>query len=126
MFIWQRSKSYLLFRKFYLTNILLNIPFETQKYFNECFWKESVGKIYNGEEDKYFLFTIWKPVDFKGVYFCRLIKITLEYKEVNIDTDNTKINKTKNNEKYVLLYRSDCKAYCIATMTGNNFEIIIY
>jgi hypothetical protein len=105
----------LLFRKFYLTNILLDIPFETQKYFNECFRKENVGKIYNAEENK-----------IKGAYFCRLIKIALEYKEVNIDTDNTKINKANNNEKYVLLYRSDCKACCIINMTGNNFEIVIY
>jgi hypothetical protein len=53
----------------YLTNLLLDIPFETQKYFNKCFRKERVGKIYNVEEDKYILFALGKPVDFKGVYF---------------------------------------------------------
>jgi hypothetical protein len=72
------------------------------------------------------LFTIGKPVEFKGVYFCRLIKLALEYKEVNIDGGNTKINNVKNNEKYILLYKFDSKACCMANMTGNNFEIVIY
>jgi hypothetical protein len=119
MFTWQRWKSY-------LTNILLGIPFETQKYFNEWFRKESVGKIYNAELDKYSLLIIGKPVNFKGVYFCRLVKIELEYKEVNIYTDNTKINNKKNNEKYLFLYRYDSKACCIAKITLNSFEIVIY
>jgi hypothetical protein len=36
----------------YLTNLLLDTPFETQKYFNKCFKKERVSKIFNVEEDK--------------------------------------------------------------------------
>jgi hypothetical protein len=62
----------------YLTNLLLDTSFETQKQFNECFRKESVSKMYN-KDDKYLLFVIGKPVEFNGVYFYRLIKLALEY-----------------------------------------------
>jgi hypothetical protein len=34
------------------------------------FRKESVGKIYNEEEDKYTLFATGKPVEFNRAYFC--------------------------------------------------------
>jgi hypothetical protein len=108
----------------YLINVLLDSPFETQKRFNECFQKESVGKIYNAEEDKYRFFAIGKPNKFKELYFCRLIKLTLEILEC--DVDNDKVNKVSDNEKYVFLYRSDGKSCCIANMTGNNFEIVKY
>jgi hypothetical protein len=57
---------------------------------------------------------------------CGLIKLKLETKEVNVDTDNSKVKVANNNEKYVFLYKFDGKACYIANMTGNNFEIVIY